>query len=70
MAVVRQARRRQWAAQILDSGLSPLDKVRKLVALGYDEEAADAMVSGAQVGPAMSMYYEQLPKPDYADDDK
>lgn len=67
MAVVKQARRRKWAAQILDSGLTPLDKVRRLVALGYDEQAADAMVSGAQVGFGASMYYEQLPGPDYSE---
>jgi len=68
MATTRPARRRQGAARILGSGTTPLNKVRKLVALGYDEAAADDMVTNAQVGPSMAMFYEHLPKPEYDED--
>ena len=70
MAAVRQARQQKWAAHILGSGLTPLNKVRKLVALGYDEEAADMMVTGAQVGPSQAMFYEHLPRPEYDTEDQ
>lgn len=65
MAATRPARRRQGAARILGSGATPLNKVRKLVALGYDEESADDLVVNAQVGPSQAMFYEHLPKPEY-----
>lgn len=65
MATTRHIRKRQGAAEILGSGTTPLDKVRKLVALGYEESAADGMVVSAQVGPSQAMFYEHLPKPDY-----
>lgn len=67
--MAQPTRRRKWAVQILASDTAPIEKVRKLVALGYDEEDADTMVSGAQAGPAQSMYYEQLPRPDYPADE-
>jgi Holliday junction resolvasome RuvABC DNA-binding subunit len=67
MAVIRQRRHKRWAAAILAAEISPLDKVRKLVALGYDEDQAEALVTGAQSGNQM-VYYEQLPGPDYAPD--
>ena len=60
--------RRRTAAEVLGSQLSPLTKVQKLVALGYDEEDADTLVSNLQVGPNQMMYYEQLPNPDYEAD--
>ncbi|HUC86713.1 MAG TPA: hypothetical protein VMR75_00090 [Candidatus Saccharimonadales bacterium] len=56
------------ANQVLGSQLSPLDKVRKLVALGYDEDDADTLVTNSQVGTSQMMYYEQLPTPDYEAD--
>jgi Holliday junction resolvasome RuvABC DNA-binding subunit len=65
MAAVSKKSERKWAVQILESGLTPLSKVRKLVALGYAEEAADEMVTEAQVGPSQAMFYEQLPRPEY-----
>lgn len=65
MATARNARTRQGAAEILGSGTTPLDKVRKLVALGYDESAADGLVVNAQVGPSQAMFYEHLPNPEY-----
>ena len=65
MAATRHKRRRQGAAEILSSEAAPLNKVRKLIALGYDESAADSLVTNAQVGPSMSMFYEHLPKPEY-----
>ena len=55
--------RQRWAAQILDTSLSPINKIQKLVALGYEQEEAEAMVSGIQSGGMI--YYEQLPYPDY-----
>jgi Holliday junction resolvasome RuvABC DNA-binding subunit len=67
MEVVRQRRRKQWAAAILNTGIHPLDKVRKLVALGYDEAEAEQMVNGMQIGN-QPLYYEQLPNADYAQD--
>jgi hypothetical protein len=66
MAGVRQRRHKRWAAAILEAELSPLDKVRKLVALGYDETEAEALVSGTQTGVRQPLYYEQLPGPEYA----
>jgi hypothetical protein len=68
MAATKKLMRHEQAGRILESGISPINKVQKLVSLGYEEEMADIMVSGTQVGPAQSMYYEQLPAPDYADD--
>ena len=68
MATVRPARRRQGAARILGSGTTPLNKVRKLVALGYDESLADSMVVNAQVGPSQAMFYDHLPNPEYDKD--
>jgi hypothetical protein len=56
---------RRSAAAVLESQLSALEKVRKLVALGYDEIDADALVGNLQVGPNQMIYYEQLPNPDY-----
>lgn len=69
MKVVRQQRHKKWAAEILQSELSPLDKTRKLVALGYDEEEADKMVNGIQIGLNQPVYYEQLPNPEYTPDE-
>ncbi len=69
MESIKQERRKKWAAEILESDLSSLDKVRKLVALGYEEEEADNMVNGIQTGKNQLVYYEQLPNPDYADED-
>ncbi len=69
MESIKQERRKKWAAEILESDLSSLDKVRKLVALGYEEEEADNMVNGIQMGKNQLVYYEQLPNPDYADED-
>lgn len=66
MAIQRSQRR--MANQVLGSQLSPLDKVRKLVALGYDEDDADTLVTNSQVGTSQMMYYEQLPTPDYEAD--
>ncbi len=57
--------RRQAAAKILRSDLSALQKVRQLVALGYDEADADSLVSSSQVSQNNLLYYEQLPNPDY-----
>lgn len=60
------AQRRQ-ANNILDSQLPPLDKVRRLIALGYDEDDADALVANHEFqGPAL--YYERLPNPEYDPD--
>ncbi len=67
MEIIQQRRRKRWAAHILGAAISPLDKVRKLVALGYDEAEADMMVNGIQAGN-QPLYYEQLPSPDYAED--
>lgn len=68
MATTRQPRRRQGAADILGSETTPLNKVRKLVALGYDESSADDLVASAQVGPSQAMFYEHLPTPEYGED--
>jgi hypothetical protein len=63
--MVQRAARRKSAAKILESQVTPLDKIRRLVALGYEEIDADAMVASLQVGPNQMMYYEQLPEPEY-----
>jgi hypothetical protein len=66
MAIQRSQQRQ--ANQVLESQLPPLEKVRKLVALGYEEDDADTLVANAQVGPShpsQMIYYEQLPNPDY-----
>ncbi len=68
MALTNQAGRDVRAAAILESELSPLDKVRGLVSLGYEEEIADFMVAGAQSGRNQMLYYEKLPQADYAED--
>jgi hypothetical protein len=65
MATSRRRRQLKGAAEILDSESAPLSKVRKLVALGYDESLADNLVVNAQVGPSQAMFYEHLPKPEY-----
>lgn len=56
---------RRSALDILHSGASQLDKVRQLVAIGYEETDADALVSSVQASPNQMLYYEQLPEPDY-----
>ncbi len=68
MDTIRQRRRKRWASAILGATISPLDKVRKLVALGYDEMEADHMVNGTQAGNH-PVYYEQLPSPEYAEEE-
>jgi len=60
-----QSLEQRQANQILESQLPPLEKVRKLIALGYDEDDADTLVANAQVGARQMIYYEQLPNPDY-----
>lgn len=65
MTVVRQHNQRKWAAAILNADLTPIDKVRKLMALGYDDEEADLMVSGVQQSQNQMVYFEQLPSPEY-----
>ena len=65
MATTHYAQRRRSAAQILESALTPLDKIQKLVALGYEEIDAEAMVASSQLGPNQMVYYEQLPDPEY-----
>jgi Holliday junction resolvasome RuvABC DNA-binding subunit len=65
MDTTQQQRRKRWAAAILQTQLSPINKVRKLVALGYDEDQAELMVNGAQQGQGQMVYYEQLPEPVY-----
>lgn len=37
------------------------------MALGYDEEEAEQMVDGVQMGIRQPVYYEQLPGPEYGD---
>lgn len=69
MESIKQERRKKWAAEILESDLSSINKVRKLVALGYEEKEADNMVNGIQTGKSQLVYYEQLPNPDYAEED-
>jgi hypothetical protein len=64
----KQAHGRTSALDILHSSATPLDKVRQLVAMGYDELDADQLVSSLQVGPNQMLYYEQLPSPDYNED--
>ncbi len=60
-----QAHGRASALDVLHSGAAPLEKVRQLVAMGYDELDADELVSSVQVKPNQMLYYEQLPTPDY-----
>jgi len=64
----KQGYGRKTALDILHSSAAPLDKVRQLVAMGYDELDADQLVSSVQVGPSQMLYYEQLPNPDYNED--
>lgn len=61
----KQQRLKKWAASILAANIQPLEKVRKLVAIGYDEDEAEHMV-GSQLGSEQMVYYEQLPSPEYA----
>lgn len=69
MEIIKQERRKKWAVEILESDLSSLDKERKLVALGYEEEEADNMVNGIYTNKNQLVYYEKLPNPDYAEED-
>ena len=68
MTTAKRAQRRKSATSILESAQAPLDKVRKLVALGYEEIDAEAMVTDLQVGYGQMIYYEQLPSPEYDED--
>jgi hypothetical protein len=63
--VVRQSRSKKWAGHILASELSPLNKVQKMVALGYGEEEAEALVTEHMMSLSRSNYYERLPEPEY-----
>jgi len=56
---------KQSAKNVLRSDMTPLNKVRKLIALGYDETDADTMVSSLTANPNQMAYYERLPNPDY-----
>jgi Holliday junction resolvasome RuvABC DNA-binding subunit len=66
MAMQRSQQR--LANQALESELPPLEKVRKLVALGYEEDDAETLVTNLQAGRNQMIYYEQLPRPDYEAD--
>ncbi len=68
MTAVSKAVSDAQATAILGSEASPIDKVRQLVAIGYEEEVAELMVSGVQSGQHQMLYYEQLPNADYADE--
>lgn len=70
MKSTNQQRRKKWAASILSANIRPVDKVRKLVALGYDEDDAERMVSGQLINQQQPVYYEQLPNPEYAPEDE
>lgn len=65
MATLKQSRNRKWAHAVLDANLDPINKVQKLVALGYEEEDAEAMVWQSQQPSHQMVYYEQLPQPRY-----
>lgn len=65
----RRQKLAEWAAKILESDLDALAKARKLIALGYDEEEADALVTRSQFSGRQPVYYEQLPPADYAQDE-
>jgi uncharacterized protein YoaH (UPF0181 family) len=67
MDTIKQKRHKRWAAAILEAQISPVNKVRKLMALGYDEGQAEMMVGGVQQGQNQMVYYEQLPDPEYGD---
>ena len=68
MTTQQRQKRRKWATGVLESALTPLDKVRKLIALGYEEIDAEAMVTSLQMGSGQMVYYEQLPSPEYDED--
>jgi hypothetical protein len=63
--VVRQPRGKKWAGHILASELSPLNKVQKMVALGYDESEAENLVTEHMMSLSRSNYYERIPDPEY-----
>lgn len=65
MTTLKQRRNRKWAHAVLDANLDPVNKVQKLVALGYDQEDAESMVWQAQQPSHQMVYYEQLPQPEY-----
>ncbi|HUC19980.1 MAG TPA: hypothetical protein VMR98_00600 [Candidatus Polarisedimenticolaceae bacterium] len=68
MRAIKRAVSDVQATTILGSEATPINKVRQLVAIGYEEEVADMMVSGVQSGQHQMLYYEQLPRADYADE--
>ncbi|TAK89737.1 hypothetical protein EPO04_01365 [Patescibacteria group bacterium] len=65
MATLKQHRNRKWAHAVLDANLDPINKVQKLVALGYEQEDAELMVWQHQEASHQMVYYEQLPQPEY-----
>ncbi len=68
MTAINRAVSDAQATAILGSEAAPINKVRQLVAIGYEEEVAEFMVSGVQSGQHQMLYYEQLPQADYADE--
>lgn len=68
MTAIKRAMSDVQATTILGSEAAPIEKVRQLVSIGYEEEVAELMVTGVQSGQHQMLYYEQLPQADYADD--
>lgn len=54
-------------AAILSSQSDPITKVRRIVSLGYEEEEASMLVESHQSNLRQPIYYEQLPKAPYED---
>jgi hypothetical protein len=46
--------------QILVSSMDPISKVKRLMALGLEEDEAEEMVDNYQLGLAAPTYYERL----------
>lgn len=55
---------------ILTGPAHPMDKVQRIVSLGYDEEEADILVERYQSGMREPVFYEELHGPDYAGSDE
>lgn len=52
--------REELVEQVLLSSLDPVSKVRRIIALGLDEEEASDLVERYQIGQMTPVYYERL----------
>ncbi|HVE80728.1 MAG TPA: hypothetical protein VNA68_01125 [Candidatus Dormibacteraeota bacterium] len=50
---------------LADRTIAPIEKLRRLIALGYEEEDAEAMVEQQISGQQHMVYYESLPTDNY-----